>query len=185
MNQAALHSLLTCISRALQSEQRQSAVAGGLLPVQWSILSYLRDANRYSNTPQGLADYLALTKGTVSQSLKLLLAHGWINRQPDPLDRRVVRLSITPAGLDQLNDSAEQSWQDAIAGLPASDRQAAEKALSGLLRSWQKSRSGRTFGVCKSCLNFCPGRSEHRCGLTGEALSNQDSLQICREHTAV
>ena len=29
-------------------------------------------ANRYSNTPQALADYLGLTKGTVSQTLLLL-----------------------------------------------------------------------------------------------------------------
>jgi len=185
MNHAALHSLLTCIARALQSEQRQSAVAGGLLPVQWSILSYLREANRYSNTPQALADYLALTKGTVSQSLKLLAARGWISRQPDTQDRRIVRLAITPAGLEQLDDSAGQGWLDAIAELSASDRQMAEKALSNLLRSWQKSRSGRTFGVCKTCSYFCPGRPEHRCGLTGEALSNENSQQICREHTTV
>lgn len=76
-----LHDLLICLSRALQNEQRQAAVDAGLLPVQWAILGYVRDANRYSNTPQALAEYLALTKGTVSQSLKLLEARGWINRR--------------------------------------------------------------------------------------------------------
>lgn len=183
MNTPALHSLLTCLARALQSEQRQAAVAGGLLPVQWSILTYLRDANRYSNTPQALTDYLGLTKGTVSQSLKLLEAHGWITRQPDAHDRRIVRLAITDSGRQQLDDSAEQDWRAAIAQLPAAERQAAETTLSGLLRNWQQSRSGRTFGVCQSCRHFCLGQPEHRCGLTGEALSNDDSERICREHT--
>lgn len=182
MTDPRLHALLTCLARALQSEQRQAAVAGGLLPVQWSILAYLRDANRYSNTPQALADFLGLTKGTVSQSLKLLEAHDWISRQADAKDRRIVRLALTASGAGQLDTSADESWQAAIGQLPAPERQAVENTLATLLRNWQQSRTGRTFGVCRTCRHFCPGPPEHHCGLTGEALSEDDSQRICREH---
>lgn len=182
MATASLHSLLLCLSRALQHEQRQAAVAGGLLPVQWAILGYLRDANRYSNTPQALAEYLSLTKGTVSQSIKLLESRGYLARQGDDGDRRIVRLALTAAGRACLDDRIDAAWQAAIADLPVADRVVAETALTRLLAGWQRARDGRTFGVCRSCRHFRPGTPEHRCGLTGEALSEEDSGRICREH---
>jgi DNA-binding MarR family transcriptional regulator len=178
-----LHSLLASIARALQSEQRQAAVAAGLLPVQGAILAYLRDANRYSNTPQALAEYLALTKGTVSQSLKLLEAHGWIARNNDDTDRRVVRLTLTRAGRERIDETAVNDWRTAGEALPATERRVAEAALERLLGRWQQARGGRTFGVCRTCRHFQPGKSEHLCGLTGETLSERDSSRICREHT--
>lgn len=184
MPASRLTALLSSLVRAVNSEQRQAAVAGGLLPVQWSILNYLSLANRYSNTAQALADYLALTKGTVSQSLKLLEAHGWIRRRADRADRRVVRLALTAAGRRQLDDRAEAAWDEAIAALPAEQRAAAEQALGLLLRGWQRSRSGRSFGVCATCRHFQPGPAadRHRCGLTGETLTDADCRLICREH---
>lgn len=182
MNQSALHALLLCLSRALQHEQRQAAIGGGLLPVQWAILGYLRDANRYSNTPQALAEYLSLTKGTVSQSLKLLESHGWVARQGDATDRRIVRLALTEAGRARLDAAADEAWAAAIAALPAADQAAAETSLRRLLSGWQQTRQGRTFGVCCTCRHFQPGSPEHRCGLTGEPLSEDDSTRLCREH---
>lgn len=182
MSTSRLQNLLVCTARALQCEQRQRAVAAGLLPVQWSILNYLRAANRYSNTPQALTEYLSMTKGTVSQSLKLLESRGWISRMKDQHDRRVVRLMLTDAGSTQLGDTVDTDWQAAAESLPMSERKAVEAALSHLLREWQQTRRGRTFGVCRSCRHFHPGEEEHRCGLTGETLSNADSMRICCEH---
>lgn len=178
-----LHDLIASLARALQSEQRGQALAAGLLPVQWSVLCYLRDANRYSNTPQAVVDYLGLTKGTVSQTLKLMESHGWIARAIDAKDRRVQRLSLTDAGRGLLDDTAARVWTWAVADLPPAQRDAAESALARLLAGWQKSRGGRTFGVCRGCAHFRAGGEGYHCGLTGEALSEEDSLRICREHT--
>ncbi|MBM4180569.1 MAG: winged helix-turn-helix transcriptional regulator [Betaproteobacteria bacterium] len=182
MQTPRLHALITSLARALQSEQRGMALAAGLLPVQWAILCYLRDANRYSNTPQAVAEYLALTKGTVSQTLKLIESHGWIARAADAADRRVVRLFLSEAGRDLLDDASDRAWSEAIEGLPQAQRDAAEAVLARLLAGWQQSRAGRTFGVCRDCAHFRAGEAEHECGLTGEALSEDDSRHICREH---
>lgn len=182
MNTQNLHSLLTCLARVLHSEQRRQAVTAGLPAVQWTILNYLRQANRYSNTPQALGEYLGLTKGTVSQSLKRLEARGWVKRLADARDGRVVRLALTRSGLRQFDDGVDAEWQAATARQPAAGRHAAEAALTQLLAGWQQSRGGRSFGVCRSCRHFRTGSDEHRCGLTGEALSEQDSARICREH---
>jgi DNA-binding MarR family transcriptional regulator len=182
MDESPFHSLLASIARVLQGEQRQAATAAGLPPVQWSILSYLRDANRYSNTPLALTDYLGLTKGTVSQSLKLMEARRWIRRAADPEDRRMVRLSLTTAGRLLLEDGGVSGSQAVAAALPAAERSAAEGALLALLRGWQQTRGGRTFGVCRTCRHFEAGSPAHRCGLTGEDLSDEDCRRICREH---
>lgn len=182
MSKPPLHALLTAVARALQSEQRRLAVAAELPPVQWTILRYLGAANRYSNTPQVLAEYLGQTKGTVSQSIKHLEARGWVERRPDARDGRSVRLFLTPAGRRQLEEDAPAEWREALAALSAAERNATEAGLTKLLGAWQQGRGGRSFGVCRSCRHFLDRPEGYRCGLTGEALSEEDSTRICREH---
>lgn len=182
MEQFSLPQLLNALSRAMQNEQRQAAVGAGLLPVQFAMLAYLRDANRYSNMPQCLTEYLGLTKGTVSQSLKILEERGWVSRQTDEADRRVVRLALTETGRRALDSAADDAWRAAAQHLPAGDQENLGALLTRLLASWQQARDGKTFGVCRTCRHFRPGDPNHQCGLTGEALSETDSRQICREH---
>jgi DNA-binding MarR family transcriptional regulator len=175
-------SLVSCLSRALQSEQRREAVDAGVPAVQWAILHYVRDANRYSNTPQALTEFLGLTKGTVSQSLNRLAARGWVRREADPRDGRIVRLVLTCSGQRRAEGDAGEAWRAAIGSLTVDEREGAEAALAKVLVAWQRRRDGRTFGVCHSCRHFRPGESGHQCGLTGEPLSDDDSRRICREH---
>lgn len=167
----------------MQNEQHRAAVGAGLLPVQLAILGYLRDANRYSNTPQCLTEYLALTKGTVSQSLKILEERGWLRRQADESDRRVVRLALTAPGRNLLDSAMDDAWRTAAQRLPPADQAHLSTLLTRLLISWQQQRNGKVFGVCRTCRHFRPGDPCHQCGLTGEALSEMDSGQICREHS--
>lgn len=183
MEDASLPQLLSALSRAMQNEQHHAAVGAGLLPVQLAMLAYLRDANRYSNTPQCLTEFLGLTKGTVSQSLKILEERGWVIRQADANDRRVVRLALSETGQGVLDRSADDAWRTAAQLLPAGDQEILSALLTRLLASWQQTRHGKTFGVCRTCRHFRPGAPDHQCGLTGEALTEADSRQICREHS--
>ena len=80
--------LFQCLCRVARSDQRVRGRGGQLQPVHIEALSYINRANRYSNTPQALAEYLRSTKGTVSQSLLLLYRRGLITRETDAKDRR-------------------------------------------------------------------------------------------------
>ena len=60
----------------MRTELRKAGADEALQPVHLQALIYLARANRYSNTPQALAEYLGLTKGTVSQTLLLLDRQG-------------------------------------------------------------------------------------------------------------
>jgi DNA-binding MarR family transcriptional regulator len=47
-----------------------------------------------------LMDELGLTSGTISVRMDRLVAEGLVRREPDPDDRRNVRITLTPAGRD-------------------------------------------------------------------------------------
>jgi DNA-binding MarR family transcriptional regulator len=179
-----LFELVESLGRLAAGERRRRAVAAGLQPVHVQALEYLSRCNRYSNTPQALADYLGLTKGTVSQSLQLLERKGLIARQPDEADRRVLRLALTAAGETLIRDAgASAEWLTGLAALSKGEATAAAGTLRQLLTQMQRQRGGQSFGTCHSCRHFChEGEGTYRCGLTGEPLSADDSRRICREH---
>ncbi|MEN8763252.1 MAG: MarR family transcriptional regulator, partial [Thiogranum sp.] len=71
----------------------------GLRPVQLEAMRFLTQCNRYSDTPQAVAEYLGLTKGTVSQTLKVLEKKGLLRKLGDAKDKRVVHLNPTAKGV--------------------------------------------------------------------------------------
>lgn len=95
MHDMSLFDVMDRLSSLMRMWFRQHPLLSDLQPVQLSALMYLARCNRYSNTPLGVTDYLGLTKGTVSQSLKLLETKGLIVRKQDDRDKRSVHLQLT------------------------------------------------------------------------------------------
>ncbi|GAB4115830.1 MAG: MarR family transcriptional regulator [Acidobacteriota bacterium] len=178
-----IRELLERINHLLRAEERHSG--GGLQFVHLQILDYLGRCNRYSDTPAAVADYLGLTRGTVSQSLIRLESRGLIVKITDLRDGRRVHLHLTPSGR-KVADSArrEQLLDRALRSLPPEFAPHLEHSLTRLLVELQRCHGGVAFGVCRTCRHFQtdPGGAGHRCGLTGEALSEPDSHLLCREH---
>ena len=113
-NPIVLLELVERLGNLMRTELRRAGSDESLQPVHLQSLIYLSKANRYSNTPQALAEYLGLTKGTVSQTLLLLDRRGLIERFEDDIDRRVVRLRLSPAGERLLYESQPAlAWQNA------------------------------------------------------------------------
>lgn len=182
---AELLELVERLGNLIQVELRRAAGEEGLQAVHLQALAYLDRANRYSNTPQALAEYLGSTKGTVSQSLLLLYRRGLIERRPDPKDGRVVRLGLSAKGKKLLRRAAalEKAWQMAIDCQDEAAIEAAVQVLRQTLTDFQRQRGGRSFGVCRTCRHFLQeGAGGFRCGLTSESLTLQDSERLCREH---
>lgn len=186
MNTTSLYELLERLTSLLRAEERAAGLPGGLQPVHLQALAYLARCNRYSNTPAGVTDYLGLTKGTVSQTLNLLEARGWIRKNPSLIDKRVVHLQLTPEGRQRLQTLWPPGQVNAaLQQLTAAQQQQLQTALTDLLRALQHSQEGLSFGICHSCRHFLREGAEHyRCGLTQEPLSVDDSELICREHQA-
>ncbi len=180
MSKIRMHQLMERSSALFRASLRQVASQYGLKLVQLEALVYLSSANRYSDTPAALSEYLGITKGTLSQTLKALQNHGLLTKQPDQADKRMTHCLLTDAG----KEIAQQALPAPVfQPLPEEEAKGAEQALDSLLRALQKAHDVRGFGQCNSCSYYQPEKVGGLCGLTGEALSVPDSLKICREHT--
>ena len=70
----------------------------GLSMREIHVLLFLANNPAY-DTARDITELRGLSKSQVSQAVELLAAEGFLLRTPDEADRRVVHLSITPAGL--------------------------------------------------------------------------------------
>ena len=149
-------------------------------PTQWVALSYLARANRFSRAPSQVAEFMAATRGTVSQTLKALARKGLISEIRSALDKRWISYSITDEGTAVLNrktiiDEAASDLDDRIVGHLAD-------GLEALLRQALAARGKRAFGICASCRHYKMQAAGGYCMLLQEQLTQTDSAKICHEH---
>lgn len=173
--------LVERLANLMRAELRKAGADESLQPVHLHAMIYLAKANRYSNTPQALAAYLGLTKGTVSQTLLVLDRRGLIERYQDDVDRRVVRLRLSTSG-EQLLYEAQPAlaWQNATRNISPNRIRNATSALREALATLQDDNEGAMFGECTSCAH-CQKLSQriYRCGLMGDRLSGPETRRLC------
>jgi MarR family transcriptional regulator, transcriptional regulator for hemolysin len=118
-----LGALLIDSARLLRQRFDQRARALGLTRAQWNVLSHL-----YRNegvNQAGLADLMEVEPITVGRQLDRMEEAGWITRQPDPSDRRVRRIYMTPQAqgvLDHMRELARDIYAEALEGIAPETR---------------------------------------------------------------
>ena len=151
------------------------------LPTTWvQILFYLTRCNGYSNTPAATTEYLGLTKGTVSQSLNKLEREGWIRRENDGKDKRVVHLVLTSKASEVMHSIMQETLQEPWDSLAFSEEQLKTVFLAHL-RSMQKNQGARMSGECRFCRFHQSINGHPWCGLTEEPIPMESITLICRE----
>jgi len=127
-----LGALLSDTARLLRRRFDQRARTLGLTRAQWNVLAHL-----YRNegiNQAGLADLMEIEPITVCRLLDRMEEGAWVSRQPDPADRRVRRLYMTPkaqAVLTQMRELAGDVYAEALDGLPPG---AAEQLIASLIQ---------------------------------------------------
>ena len=175
--------LLERLNNLLRMEVRTFGLKYGLQPVQIEALVYLTRCNRYSDTPQAVTEYLGLTKGTVSQSLKVLEQKGFLRKQQDKEDKRITHLAVTAKGRKLVEQAFPAKSLEAALGKTSSVQgRKLEEILRSLLREMQHLHDRKTFAACHTCRFNEHHEKGYVCGLTKEALSRRDIQLICREH---
>ncbi|MCU7924792.1 MAG: MarR family winged helix-turn-helix transcriptional regulator [Candidatus Thiodiazotropha sp. (ex Dulcina madagascariensis)] len=187
MSAQQIHAYIERLSNLLRNEFRRSGSEHGLQPIQIEALHYLSLCNRYSDTPMGVTEYLGQTKGTVSQSLKVLEKKGFLSKNADDNDKRIIHLKITEAGRTFLEEIIPAAlFSRACEHLAADDQARIIDALKDLLRGIQRANAMKSFGVCRTCrYNQKLEAGGYLCGLTQEPLSLSDIQLICREHEPI
>lgn len=171
-----LRDLLDRVARLLASEGWD----GDLNPTQRAALAYLARANRFSRAPSHVADYLATTRGTASQTLKALGRKGLVRETRSEADRRSVALEVTEEG--QALAGSTDRLDAALAALPPKTATALATGLAELLSDILARRGGRSFGMCRTCRHHDPRGAGGRCLLLGVDLAPPETIQLCHEH---
>ncbi|MDX1300077.1 MAG: MarR family winged helix-turn-helix transcriptional regulator [Pseudomonas sp.] len=184
MTAITLFDLFERLSSLMRMWHRQHPLLADLQPIQVSALIYLSRCNRYSDTPLGVTEYLGLTKGTVSQSLKALEAKGLIVKTPDARDKRSVHLQLTDTARTLIDSLLPPTLLiDGEARLAERGPQLTA-LLAELLVEVQRCADVPSFGLCATCRFHQHVAGQPFCGLTQEPLSQSDATLICREHQA-
>jgi DNA-binding MarR family transcriptional regulator len=168
----------------LRNQMRHEGSNHALQPVQLEALYYLSVCNQYSNTPKGVTEYLGQTKGTVSQSLKILEKKGFIIKSYDINDKRITHLHITQSGQQALEFSIPPAVFKNLADmLDEKEQEKISSTLKSLLSHIQSANKMKTFGVCKLCRYFYNEiDGTFMCELTKEKLTKDEANLICLEH---
>ena len=182
-NTREAHDLIERLGNLVRADVRAVCNEYGVRPVQLEALGFLTQCNRYSDTPQAVSEFLGLTKGTVSQTLKILEQKGLLRKRGDTKDKRLVHLKPTAKGRQLVERAVPaESLRLGVEKLSKSDGQVTIEALRVLLRSVQKANDLKTFAPCHTCRFNQKHEGNYFCELTQEPLAESDVTLLCREH---
>ena len=174
--------LLERLGALIHQSVREDAARHDLLPVHVQVLSYLAQANGYSDLPIAIAEYLGITRGTVSQTIAVLERRGLVVKRPDPKHGRRVHLELTVGGRAVLDNSWAQRLDAALQAAEAEGGEGElEAGLRRVLTELQRLNQQQAFGICRQCVHFQGSPANATCGLTGEPLAEEQTGRLCRE----
>lgn len=158
-----------------------------LSPIQIQILIFLLFHSQEKCKVSYLAQEFNMTKATVSDSVKLLLQKGLIEKFLDPVDTRSYTIGLTNIG----KKSAEKSTNFAFAiekPLSSLSEEQKEIMLSGLLKLiYELNRTGiiTIQRMCFTCAYYSNENGKHFCKLLQSKLTTNELRIDCPEHELV
>ena len=184
MKKTNVFKLIGYMTALIRSEERRRCSELKLQLTHLQVLEYISFCNKYSDTPAALANYLGMTRGTVSQTLIILEKRGLLTKTQDLADKRVYHLQLSAAGVDILEKAKPAELFAGAEAMLSDDFSELEgdAIFVAALTALQKANQSNSFGLCKTCKNFTKTATGFFCELTQEPLTAQDSEKICQEH---
>jgi DNA-binding MarR family transcriptional regulator len=100
----SVFSRLSRLSRHLDLARREAFTAQGVESWEFDVLAALRRAGApYELSPGRLLRETLVTSGTMTNRVDRLVTRGFVERYPDPEDRRGVLVRLTPEGKDAVD----------------------------------------------------------------------------------
>lgn len=125
------------VARLQRAASEARLARSGLNAAEFDVLATLRRAGApHALTPSALADAVMVTTGGMTGRVDRLVAAGHVVREPDPDDRRSVRVRLTPAGLRVIDSAVVDhlaAEEDLLASLSRAERRRLESLLRKLL----------------------------------------------------
>ena len=131
----AVFSRILRLARHLDLARRDAFTRHGIESWEFDVLAALRRAGApYELSPGRLLRETLVTSGTMTNRVDRLAARGYVERSPDPTDRRGVIVRLTREGKDAVDAAFEEllaAENALLADLPDRDRD----RLAGLLHT--------------------------------------------------
>jgi DNA-binding MarR family transcriptional regulator len=167
----------------LWNESKENALS----PIQIQILIFLIFHSDEMCKVSYLAQEFNMTKATISDSVKLLLQKGLIQKFDDPEDTRSYIIDLTSKG----KQTAEKSANFAFAiekPLSALSQEQKETILSGLLKLIHELHKAGIITIqrmCFTCVNYQRINGQHYCKLLQAKLQKTELRIDCIEHELI
>lgn len=151
-----------------------------LTPAQWTALRYFARANRFSRTPSAFSEFHATTRGTASQTVKSLIALGYLERHANEADARSTLIEVTAEGRTKLGDDPLSALTQAIDHLPEAERKHFATLIARLATTMARARTAPLFGNCGEC-GHCDtsGTGPAYCRCTQTLLDQGEMSALC------
>lgn len=140
--------LLLQLSRGLLAERE----GDNLTSAQWLALRFFARANVFSRTLSGLAAYQATTRGTASQTIKLLERRGYLKRDKSVYDGRSSILTVTDKAHKRLAADPLVSIFNDIDQLDPKKQELLRNILRGLVGQLGGDDRRQAVGSCRDCI---------------------------------
>jgi len=132
--------VLVQLLESLARQVHTVSFSGGLKPAQWAALRFITRANRSARTVSGFAKAAAITRAAASQTVKFLIARGFVHTVGDPLDGRIKYLELTLEGAKLLQFDPLRPFVAAVCKLDPEEIDQASDVLARLAMTWIEAR---------------------------------------------
>lgn len=130
-------SRISRLARLLDKARREAFTAHQIETWEFDVLAALRRAGSpYQLTPGALLRETMVTSGTMTNRVDRLATRGFVERSPDPSDRRGVLVRLTPSGKQAVDGAFETllaNERDLLSDLPSGDRTRLAELLKWLM----------------------------------------------------
>lgn len=177
------------VGLAVRSQQWDAAGRAGINPAQAQVLALL-----HAREPNGLrlndiAEELAVTPASASDSVAALERKGFITKQRSADDGRAISVKLTRKGrtFASRDAAAPPLFDEAADYLTDEERAVLLRAMLKMIRTMQRRRQIPVARMCVTCAHFRPNAhasaaEPHHCALVDAAFGDTLLRVDCPEH---
>lgn len=172
------------ISEAFRVLLWNESKENSLSPIQIQILIFVYFHSSEKCKVGYLADEFNMTKATISDSVKVLLAKDLVNKEIDPTDTRSYSLSLTTEGIKTAQKASffASSIEQPLEKLTAEQKTIMLNGLLKLIYDLNKSGVITIQRMCFTCSNYQVDKGVHYCKLLKSQLAENELRVDCPEH---
>ena len=180
---------LARLAMAMRVDEWNKAKASGLNPTQLAILALLEGRGQHEFGVKDIAAHLGVSQPTATDSINALERKGYLAKTPGQIDRRAVRLALTPEGIANLHavETGDGLARQAIDALDADEQQDLLLALVKMIRHLQETDAIPVQRMCVTCRYFAPfahadSAQPHHCNFVDASFGQRELRIDCRDH---